>query len=186
MPAKQSDFADGARLFAELAESRPNCSGSSGSSSSVSSARRLLTFAYSQALSWRSCASSSSKLRYALAPPSCTSQKGFLFPSRKRKKRPEIDKRFRRFGTMSKPTRERVFLLYTSDCCFTQTSAPEEVKSWCAHWAAGPDLSRQTHPRADFRAPVSMLNYRANCRAEIPCANCNTDLFRTDFWRLQN
>jgi hypothetical protein len=52
----------------------------------------------------------------------------FLFRSRKRKKRPEIEKRFRRFGTMSKPTRERIFLLYTSDCCFTQTPAAPYVK----------------------------------------------------------
>jgi hypothetical protein len=79
-----------------------------------------------------------------------------------------------------------MFLLYTSDCCITQTSATEEVKSWCAHRAAGPDFPRQTHLRADFRAPVATLNYRANCGAEIPCANRSTDLFRTDFWRLQN
>ena len=44
----------------------------------------------------------------------------------------------------------------------------------------------QTHLRADLRAPIATLNYRANCRAEIPYANCNTDLFRTDFWRSQN
>ncbi len=37
-----------------------------------------------------------------------------------------------------------------------------------------------THLRSDFRAPVSTLNCRANCRAEIPYANCSTDLFRTD------
>jgi hypothetical protein len=85
--------------------------------------------------------------------------KGFLIRSRKRKKR-QKSKAIPALWYKSKRTREAIFLLHTSDCCFTQTSAAEEVKSWCTHWAAGPDLSWQTHCAQFFS--------RAGFNVELP------------------